>query len=254
MIIASVSYGNDSIALLQWLHEHDALKSHGRVLSVYMDTGWAAREWKERVDRAERLARSYGFEPHRAPSIGFMSLVRLKKAFPRNGMQFCTEELKIKPFVLFVDTVDPEREATIAVGIRREESEERSQWPEHVEDSIRHGGRDAWYPLVRVVERERDELLRRAGFEPLPYRSKECFPCVNSNRADLRLLTEERIAEIEGYEEEMGVTSNGKRRTLFRPYRHGGAVGIREVVRWAHSDRGKYVPERAGCDSGFCGQ
>jgi hypothetical protein len=25
------------------------------------------------------------------------------------------------------------------------------------------------------------------------------------------------------------------------------------VVRWAHSDRGKYVPERAGCDSGFCG-
>lgn len=253
MLIASVSWGNDSIALVRWLHEKEALPRFGRVLCVYLDTGWSARDWIERVGRAEEVARGYGFEPHRAPSIGFMPLVRLKKAFPRNGMQFCTEELKIKPFTLFVDTIDPDREAVIAVGVRREESDERSHWPEHVENSERHGGRDAWFPLVRVVEAERDDLIRRAGFEPLPHRSKECFPCVNSNRADLRLLTEDKISEIEAFEAEMGITSNGKPRTLFRPYRHGGAVGIREVVRWAHSERGKYAPERKQCDSGFCG-
>lgn len=253
MLIASVSWGNDSVALVQWLHDHDALSRFGRVLCVYMDTGWAAKDWLARVDRAEDLARSYGFEPHRAQSIGFVPLARLKKAFPRNGMQFCTEELKIKPFTLFVDTIDPDREATVAVGIRREESEERANWPEHVVDSERHGGRDAWFPLVRVREEERNTLLARARFEPLPHRSKECFPCVNSNRADLRLLTEDRIAEIEALEADMGITSNGKPRTLFRPYRHGGAVGIREVVRWAHSDRGKYVRKQMSCDSGFCG-
>lgn len=156
MLIASVSWGNDSVALLQWLHEHNALTRFERALCVYMDTGWAAKDWMERVERAEALARSYGFEPHRAQSIGFMPLARLKKAFPRNGMQFCTEELKIKPFVVFADAIDPDHEATIAVGIRREESEERSQWPEHIENSERHGGRDAWFPLVRVAERERE--------------------------------------------------------------------------------------------------
>lgn len=253
MLIASVSWGNDSVALVQWLHEHDALSRFGRVLCVYMDTGWYSKDWPARVDCAEALARSFGFEPHRAQSIGFVPLARLKKAFPRNGMQFCTEELKIKPFTAFVDSVDPEREATVAVGIRREESDGRANWPEHVENSDRHGGRDAWFPLVRVREDERNALLARAGFEPLPHRSKECFPCVNSNRADLRLLTEDRIAEIEALEADMGITSNGKPRTLFRPYRHGGAVGIREVVRWAHSDRGKYVREQLSCDSGFCG-
>jgi hypothetical protein len=252
-LIASVSWGNDSVALVQWLHEHAVRERYDRVLCVYMDTGWAARDWLERVDRAEGVARGYGFEPHRATSIGFVPLARLKKAFPRNGMQFCTEELKIKPFTLFADNVDPDREATIVIGIRREESDDRAQWPEHITDSDRHGGRDAWFPLVRVREEERNGLLSRAGFEPLPHRSRECFPCVNSNRSDLRLLTDDRIEEIAALEASMGITSNGKPRTLFRPYRHGGAVGIREVVRWAHSERGKYTPERPGCDSGFCG-
>lgn len=266
MLVASVSWGNDSIALVQWLHEHGALARFGRVVCVYSDTGWSSKEWPARVERAEEVAKSYGFETHRLHSIGFVPLARLKQSFPRNGIQFCTTELKIRPITAFLATVDPLGEATVAIGIRREESENRSQWPEHVENSEKHGGRDAWFPLVRVLSKERDELLSRAGFEPLPHRSKECFPCINSNRRDLRLLAKdsERVSEIEALEASMGVTSKGKPRTLFRPYRHGGAVGIREVVRWANSDHGKYVPptgetpsseehERDDCDSGFCG-
>lgn len=155
MLVASVSCGNDSIALMQWLHEHEAIGHFDRVLCVYLDTGWASRDWMDRVAKAEHRAKEYGFEPHRATSIGFMPLARLKKAFPRNGMQFCTEELKIKPFTIFVDQIDPEREATVAVGVRREESQARAQWPEYIESSERHGGRDAWFPLVRATERER---------------------------------------------------------------------------------------------------
>ena len=73
-----------------------------------------------------------------------------------------------------------------------------------------------------------------------------------------RDLTEERVAYIEALEMSMGMTSKGKPRTLFRPYRHGGAVGIREVWRWAKSPRGKYIPDDdqlplMPCDSRWCG-
>lgn len=258
MIVASVSWGNDSIALVQWLHEARARRmfaSEARVLCVYADTGWASKDWPERVERAEALARSYGFETHRVQRAegGFVELARLKKGFPRNGLQFCTSELKIRPITAFLETVDPDKEATITVGIRREESASRAQWPEWVFESEKHGGRDAWFPLVRVLKPERDALIRQAGFEPLAHRSKECFPCINSNRRDLRLLDEERVAEIAALEESMGVTSKGKPRTLFRPYRHGGAVGIREVWRWAQAERGEYELPDAACDAGFCG-
>ena len=253
LLVVSVSWGNDSVALVQWLHERFKLNEH-RVICVYADTGWASADWPERVARGEALATSYGFEVARLCELTFVELARKKKAWPRNGMQFCTEELKIKPITAFLARVDPAGEAVVVIGIRRAESTARSQWPEDVPNSEKHGGRDAWFPLVRTTDVERDALLQRAGFESLPHRSKECFPCINSNRADLRLLTEDRIAEIAALEASMGITSEGKPRTLFRPYRHGGAVGIREVIRWAWSDRGQYDPAAgAGCDSGFCG-
>jgi 3'-phosphoadenosine 5'-phosphosulfate sulfotransferase (PAPS reductase)/FAD synthetase len=257
MLILSLSYGNDSIALIQWTHETRQI-DRGPVLCVYADTGWASKEWPARVERGEALARSYGFEPYRvARPGGLMPLARLKRGWPRHGMQFCTEMLKIEPITAWLDTMDPGAEATCVIGVRREESERRANWPEHLEDSVQHGGRDAWFPLVRVLTAERDTLVRRAGFEVLPHRSRECHPCVNASKADLWDLPEERIAEIEGYEAEMGSTAAGKPRVLFRPAAHGGAVGIREVVRWANSDRGAYQPGQGDlfgvCDGGWCG-
>jgi 3'-phosphoadenosine 5'-phosphosulfate sulfotransferase (PAPS reductase)/FAD synthetase len=243
------SYGNDSIALIQWM----ANNGYTSCYVAYSDTGWASPDWAERVDAGERLARSLGMIPVRISSMGFVPLARLKKAFPRNGMQFCTTELKIRPATAWLDTVDPDVELTCVVGVRREESRSRQRWPEYTPDSDKHGGRDLWAPMVRVLEKERDALVRQAGFEVLPHRSMECYPCVNANRADLRMLSDERVAEIAEIEKSMGFTSKGKPRTMFRPYRHGGAVGIEEVKRWADSDRGQYEPPAGGCDSGMCG-
>jgi len=56
------------------------------------------------------------------------------------------------------------------------------------------------------------------------------------------------MIEIDDLEEEVG-------KPMFRPHRHMGAKGIREVLRWAHSDRGKYeAPEeqQAACDAAWC--
>jgi 3'-phosphoadenosine 5'-phosphosulfate sulfotransferase (PAPS reductase)/FAD synthetase len=251
-LVVFASYGNDSIALLSLLAQLD---KDAEVTVVYSDTGWAAPWWEERVDQGEAFARSKGFTPVRIESEGFVPLAIRKKGFPRNQLQFCTQELKIFPAMAWLAEHDPDCEAVCTVGVRREESKSRSQWPEWVEESDKHGGRSLWSPLVRVKEAERDALIVEAGFEVLPHRSMECYPCIQANKADLRLLDEERIAHIEKIESEMGVSAKtGKPKTLFRPYRHMGAVGIREVVKWANSGRGEYEPpSSSGCDSGFCG-
>lgn len=249
------SYGNDSSALMQHAWELGL----NDVCVLYNDTGWAAPEWQERVMLGQAMADVYGFDFATTKSEGLEALVKRKKAWPRQGMQFCTLHLKIEPTLAWLDKHDPMGLATCCVGVRREESNNRKDFPEYIESSANHGGRAVWAPLARVKEAERDALLARAGLPVLPHRSMECFPCINSNRADLVELAKrpaavERVARIEG---EMGHTAKGKPRTMFRPYRHMGATGIHEMVRWAGSARGEFDPDDGtgggSCDSGFCG-
>ena len=247
------SFGNDSIALIQWAHE----KQLKDVVVVHSDTGWAAPFWSERIVRAQKWALSLGFKIVSLPSIGMAELARRRKGWPRQGLQFCTTELKLIPAQKWLNSIDPDLETTCLVGVRRAESRARRKWPEWIEESDNHGGRSLWSPLVAFSDDKRDRLLERAGWERLPHPSMECFPCVNANRRDIRLLTEDRVSLIERLEKAMGVTSKGKPRTFFRPYRHMGAIGIREVYKWAMSKRGKYKPpvhlaDGMGCDSGMC--
>ena len=254
MNIIFASYGNDSCALIQWAHE-TKLED---VTVLFNDTGWAANEWKTRIKQKEKWVRSLGFTPAQTSSMGLEALVKERKGWPRQGMQFCTMWLKIYPSAEWLDDHDPNLKATCLVGVRREESKARASFPEYEKSSDKYGGRAMYAPLVRHTTEERDALLKRAGVEPLPHRSMECFPCINSNRTDLRQLAKDpkRIAKIAKIEKEMGFTGKGKPRTMFRPYRHMGAVGIKEVVRWAESDRGDYDPDNepdSGCDTGWCG-
>ena len=39
--VISVSYGNDSLAMIQWAHEN-SLDAFGNVVVTYCDTGWVA--------------------------------------------------------------------------------------------------------------------------------------------------------------------------------------------------------------------
>lgn len=255
MIVIFASYGNDSVALVQWAHEA-RLRN---VYVLYSNTGWAAKWWPERVKKMESWAASLGFTPVRTTSEGMENLVFRKKGWPRQGMQFCTTELKILPAMAWLDKHDPCGLATCMVGVRREESKERSRFPEYLEMSANHGDRALRAPLVDHTEADRNALLARAGVEPLPHRSKECFPCINANRRDLLLLAKDqsRIDKIADIEKRLGVTRNGKPRTMFRPYRHMGATGIKEIVRWAESARGKFTLDDGtgggNCDTGMCG-
>lgn len=250
--VLMASFGNDSMALIQWARESQLQD----VTVLYNNTGWAAPWWiRERVEPGREWVEQLGFRFASTSSEGFMNLVRRKKAFPRQGMQFCTEHLKRVPSLEWMDKNCP-KGTTVMVGVRRCESERRKDFPEYMEASLEHGGRPLWAPLASYSDEDRNALLERAGWPVLPHRSMECYPCVNANRKDLQILDEDRIQLIEVFEEEMGVGErSGKHKYMFRPYRHRGARGIRNVIRWAND--GRYVEGQedmfgSGCDGGFC--
>lgn len=244
MNIISSSYGNDSVALIQWAHECGLVD----VFVVYCNTGWATPSWANRAIDGERLAARYGFIPVTVKSIGMEQLVRDRKGWPGNGMQFCTTHLKILPFLMWADEQDPGCAATVLIGKRRAESESRKNTPEWIEVSETHGGRKVWHPLYAHTDEERNALLGRAGFTPLPHRSLECNPCVNANRADFLRLSAGEIERVNNLEAEIG-------KPMFRPKRFN-ALGIHGVIAWAKNgrERGSIEQEEAECSSLFgCG-
>lgn len=242
------SYGNDSCALIQWAREW---KLEG-VAVVYSDTGWSTEGWASRVAEKEKWVQSLGFVPYRTTSIGFRQLARDKKGFPTQRYQWCSYVLKIAPGARWLEENDPDKRAICLVGARRDEAADplstRAKFPEYLVRSENHGGRMMLAPMVGYDAAARDALLLRAGVEPLPHRSGEC-KCINSNKADMRRFSEDDVREIEAAESEIG-------RPMYRPHRHLGATGIREVIRWAQSAHGKYAPEpeAENCNSGWCEQ
>jgi 3'-phosphoadenosine 5'-phosphosulfate sulfotransferase (PAPS reductase)/FAD synthetase len=249
MYLISTSFGNDSIALIQLAHELGLEDCY----VVYIDTGWSHPDWENRVMLGRALAESYGFITWTAKGFfDFESMVLMKKGFPSNQFQFCSGILKGIPFGDFADFIDPERKATVVIGKRREESEERKDTPEYIENSEYHDGRKLWHPLYKHTETERNKLIKRAGFKVLPHRSMECCPCVNANRNDLVYTPESRLDRVRYLESEIG-------KTMFRDYRHQGAIGINEVMEWACSG-GHYSKNQVRmfdnykCKSGLCDQ
>ncbi len=245
------SYGNDSIALIQWAYERGLKDVH----VAYGDTGWAADWWPERVEKAESWVRSLGFTPHRIASEGMEALMKRKKAWPRGGggkYQFCTKTLKKEPAQAWLGLNDPNCEATCMTGVRREESANRHDAPEWVTASEDHGGRELYQPLVRHKKAERDALAIKSPLPLLPFRSKECYPCVNARKPELRQLDEQTRFKVWRIEQDAGTNSKGNRRVMFSPKRHGGAVGIDAVIEDAKHDMNDLF-QTATCESGWCG-
>jgi 3'-phosphoadenosine 5'-phosphosulfate sulfotransferase (PAPS reductase)/FAD synthetase len=244
MEVISASYGNDSIALIQWMYE----AGYKGCYVVYIDTGWASVDWPERVKQGEALAKSYGFTTCRIGAVNkFADLMRVKKGFPSQRYQWCSAHLKGIPFLDWLCTNDVDRDALVIIGKRKYESKNRADTKEWVCASEYHDHRDVWHPLHEHTDAMRDELVVRAGFEVLPNRSQECAPCINANRSDFLILSDDDIAKVEMLEASVG-------KTMFRPYRHMGAVGVRAVVEWARSGRGKYNSDQVSmCHHGMCG-
>ena len=247
--LLATSGGNDSIALMQFAYEKKI--DFG---CVYNKTGWARGDWEARIKKVsawcfERGIPFFQTEPERFENRhakgfdvkrGFEELIAHNGGFPMpaSKMQWCTMHLKEEPTLKLLDKIDPGKQITVVTGRRREESQNRRDLPQYQDESAKHGGRDVWNPIYLHDEAMRDELIKKAGFDPLPHSSMECYPCVCANKSDLLEMSKDPLAvphikRLVELEIALGHTRNGKPRTMFRPYRVGGGVGFEQAIEWS---------------------
>lgn len=251
------SFGNDSIALIQWAAE-SGLKN---VAVTYSNTRWATEEWKARVAIAADWVRSLGFDFIEIDSVGFRQNVLAQTEqgmWPTGLRKHCTKYLKILPFLAWAKENDPDCRAVVLVGVRRAESVARRGKPPFMLEA--DGGRHVLHPLIDFSDEDRDAMVAKTPMPLLPHKSDECAICIHANKDDLKRAPEAALAEVEEMEAIVG-------EPMFHPGKRMGAVGIREVRRWAESGRGEYRPpdgpsvdlltmiesEPATCEDDWCG-
>jgi len=271
--MVSISGGNDSIAMLQWVIDN---RSFNRSFfkgesfdAVYCNTGWSVSWWADRMLKVKKFCEDNDIkysETHANP--GFEGLVRSKCAFPHQFAKFCTFELKIKPLISWrQDNKFTVRNSRVLLGVRADESKAR-------EGTVSLGERDGYealYPLAYLSDDERDEYIKRTGFTVLEHRSKECHPCIfEKTKKKLKTIEEDRITLIEKLEEDVTRYVQAKRIlqnnpkyfegevfSMFNSKHLGKKAGIREQIVWANTDKGKYNKEEEDmlCSEqvGYCG-
>ena len=257
-VIATVSGGKDSVAMWLW-----ARRNGLNPVAVYADTQW---EWDEpdaigathyqhlelleaRIDQLHRVVS----EP------GLAASVVAQKTFPTRVHRWCTKELKLKPISNWLDRYRAEMGADILVivGVRREESADRAdpkKTPEWEWSDIYDC--EMWRPMLDWTVQQVIYEHRRAAIpmHPLYHHGAErvgCFPCINADKAELRLVSElapKRVAEIRRLEALTG-------KMMFLRRRDGARAAtpwpIDEVLTWAKTKHGgkeiQLERPRTGC-------
>lgn len=252
LVVANVSGGKDSSALSLWLTEQGI--EHRRVFS---DTGWEHPATLKYVDSLEKVL---GPIDRVQALLPMAALIRKKGMFPGRTQRWCTSELKVKPITAYMEKVDPEWRAIVAVGVRADESAARAKltmW-EHDGNAME---RWTWRPLINWSVEDVFDIHKRHGLSlnPLYGMGAErvgCFPCIYARKAEIKLVADimpERIDEIRQLEAEMHDHMEAKKaaseeyraRAEEKRYRsptffnaNNAMTPIDEVVEWSRTSRG----------------
>ena len=180
MHVLSISGGKDSVAAALYLRETGI--EHVR---VFMDTGWEHPDLYAHLDylegelgpiirlrprlpelRADVLPRVLEVEQlvGSSPS-GFVRWAAYKAMFPSRQRRWCTQELKVRPFLRWVDEQDDD--IVNVVGIRAEESPSRAALPER-EPMSGAAHVEVWRPLIKWTEAQVIGIHHRHGIRPCP--------------------------------------------------------------------------------------
>lgn len=214
--IVCFSGGKDSTALILWAKENLP-----EFIAVFCDTGWEhpityayieeinhslldgtlvrlkSQKYTPRkpqplhnnpsnrdLYRFQRVVHRYNEELGRA---GFVQMSLKKGRVPSPKARFCTEELKVKPMIAWLKTIDDE--ITVYQGIRADESQARArmrsrEWSDDY---------DAWVerPLMKWSATDCFDLMKLHGVKPNPLYLMGagrvgCFPCVMVNMRELK--------------------------------------------------------------------
>ncbi|MFV8280547.1 phosphoadenosine phosphosulfate reductase family protein [Christiangramia marina] len=124
-LLVPLSGGKDSQATLLYCIDIYGVEN---IVAVFCDTQW---EHPSTYAHIQYLVKKTGVEFIILSSEkygGFIDMVKKKKRFPSTKARFCTEELKIKPMIDYILTLNDH--ITIFQGIRNDESEARSNMTE----------------------------------------------------------------------------------------------------------------------------
>lgn len=208
--VLSFSGGKDSTATLIYL-----IKELGIVpIVTFQDTGNESKDTYEYIQHVSNLLKEWtGTEIITLKGeYDFFALAEKKKRAPSMKARFCTEWLKIVPFLRWIEEQPFADNCTIITGIRAEESKARSKRKEHEPESTY--GRPLWNPLIKWTVKEVFEIHKKYNVDVNPLYKKGlkrvgCFPCVNAGRIELIAIERhypERIKEIREWEKKTGLS------------------------------------------------
>ena len=248
-VVASISGGKDSAAMSLWLTRHGI--EHDR---VFADTGWEHPDTYTYL-RGVLTEKLGPIDEVNDGSGGFAATVRHKGMFPSRLRRWCTINLKMKPVREYLVARDDE--PISAVGVRALESKKRAEMGRW--EFWDGGDCEIWRPLIDWSEADVIDIHTDEQLPPNPLylrgaRRVGCWPCIHSNKRELRLVGElspGRIDVIRDLErvvaaaiEVRGKTVPGKTIGMFAatvPGRDTAKRGwplIDEVMAWAKTERG----------------
>lgn len=258
------STGKDSSALLLWaIHESGLPCDQLRV--TFCDTGNEDPLTYAHLELLNQIALAAGIPggiETLIPPLQFFALALKKKRFPSRKAQFCTIELKILPTKIWIRQRWAEgHEVVILNGKRVSESGARGRAMKDIPERrfSDYWGCEEWAPLrdwpwakVKAIHE-----AHRVPLNPLYAMGAKrvgCYPCINCGKHEIRQVARHRPEKINEIAEWEGKVREGKTVTFFPPkmttkrYRtvqvtknDGTKVmvaPIREVVRWAQTERG----------------
>lgn len=240
------NYGNETVALVAYAIQQKL----SNVVVVSVETGWAANNWQQRIDLAEKYIKDQGLEVYRIKAKQtFASLIEQRADFPSIQYQWCAGFLKALPFLDWLDEHDPRANGVVLLGNRRALAKRNATLPEYIKNSEHFGERKIWHPLYLHSDSEIRNLVAQTGLDYLPHRSLECDPCVNNSAADFLRLEEADVAKTKSLEKNIS-------KHMFSDKIYGNSEGIEKVINWVekNSESDKLSPLDMGCGSSFgCG-
>lgn len=213
---------------------------------------------KARVHVSRAKVEAKGFQP--LQEITFGDMMELKGRGPSSQAQFCTDILKIRPQLRWINENLKGVEYERYTGVRRDESRNRKDTPLREWDDFY----DCWLnnPLAEWTKLQCFAYVKEYGELVNPLYSMGfsrvgCSPCVNWSKDDIAawaIRFPEDGDKIRRWEKQSG-------RTFFPPAVPGLAFNfIDEVIAWAKTSRGgrqsllPIMHERPACESkyGLC--